>query len=62
MAFCYCRFILAALVIVFAWWHVSWAPIALTVIGALLVILTLKRDFCCCMVKKEGNKEKSEDI
>ena len=53
MNFCYCRVILAALVIVFAWFNVLWANIALTVIGALLVILAIKRDFCCCMPKKE---------
>ncbi len=52
MAFCCCRVILAALVIVFAWVNVSWANIALTIIGALLVILALKKDFCC-MAKKE---------
>ena len=51
MSLCICRFILAALVIVFAWWTPSWANIALTVIGALLVLLALKRDFCC-MAKK----------
>ncbi|MFC1867014.1 hypothetical protein ACFL0H_02645 [Thermodesulfobacteriota bacterium] len=53
MKFCCCRIILAALVIVFAWVNVSWANIALTVIGALLIILALKKDFCCCMKKKE---------
>jgi hypothetical protein len=47
MAACYCRFIFAVLVIVFAWWHVSWAPIALTVLGVVLAILALKRDWCC---------------
>ena len=53
MNLCYCRIILAALVIVFAWINSSWANIALTVIGALLIILALKRDFCCCTPKKE---------
>ncbi|UCH71578.1 MAG: hypothetical protein JSW62_04050 [Thermoplasmatales archaeon] len=58
MAFCYCRVILAALVILFAWLNVSWANIALTVIGVLLLILALKRDFCCCRTtKKEEKKE-----
>ena len=51
MKFCFCRFVLAALVIVFAWLHVSWAHIALTIIGALLVLLALNRNFCC-MAKK----------
>jgi hypothetical protein len=54
MAFCFCRFLLAALVIVFAWLNVEWGKIALTVIGALLVILALKRDFCC--MAKKGEK------
>ena len=52
MSTCYCRIILAALVIVFAWWQPSWGSIALTVIGALLVILGFKGDFCCCKSKK----------
>jgi len=53
MAACYCRFIFAILVIVFAWWHVSWAPIALTVLGVVLAILALKRDWCCRAKGKE---------
>jgi hypothetical protein len=44
---CWCRFVLAILVIVFAWWHVSWANIALTVLGALLAILALSGGCCC---------------
>ena len=51
MSFCFCRFILAILVIVFAWLNVGWANIALTIFGILLAILALKRDFCC-MAKK----------
>jgi hypothetical protein len=57
MKSCYCRLILAFLVIVFAWWNVSWAPIALTVIGAILAIMALKNNTCCCC-KKEEDKEK----
>ena len=52
MNLCYCRIILAALVIVFAWIDAFWANIVLTIIGALLIILALKKDFCC-MAKKE---------
>ena len=52
MAFCFCRFLLAVLVIVLAWWHPPWTQIALTIIGALLAILALKRDFCCMAKKK----------
>jgi len=57
MKSCYCRLILALLVIVFAWWNVSWAPIALTVIGAILAIMALKYDTCCCCKKEEEKKE-----
>ena len=51
MSLCICRVILPVLVIVLAWWQPSWANIALTVIGALLIILGLKRDFCCLTKK-----------
>jgi hypothetical protein len=37
---------------VFAWLTVSWANIALTIIGILLVLLALNRNFCC-MAKKQ---------
>ena len=57
MSFCLCRFILAALVIVFAWWDVEWANIALTIIGALLVILAFKKDFCCMAKKPKPAKK-----
>jgi Na+-transporting NADH:ubiquinone oxidoreductase subunit NqrB len=35
------KIILGALVIVFAWWDVSWAAIALTIIGALIIVFCL---------------------
>ena len=57
MKSCYCRLILALLVIVFAWWNVSWSPIALTVIGAILAIMALKKNTCCCCKKEENKKE-----
>jgi hypothetical protein len=57
MKSCYCRLILALLVIVFAWWNVSWAPIALTVIGTILAMMALKNNTCCCCKSKE-DKEK----
>lgn len=56
MKLCFCRTILSILVIVFAWLHVSWGQIALTVIGALLVILSLT-GVCCCRTKTEAKKE-----
>jgi len=36
---CYCRAIMGVLVVFFAWWPVSWAAIALTVLGGVLLIL-----------------------
>jgi hypothetical protein len=56
MKICFCRAILAILVIVFAWIHVSWGQIALTVFGALLFLLALT-PACCCRPKKEAKKE-----
>ena len=56
---CFCRFILAILVIVFAWWHPGWENIALTVIGALLAILALT-GVCCLRAKQEAKTEAKE--
>ncbi|MFC1549944.1 hypothetical protein ACFL46_01445 [Candidatus Neomarinimicrobiota bacterium] len=53
MKLCFCRLILALLVIVFAWWNVTWASIALTIIGAILVIMALSGNKCCCHCKEE---------
>ncbi len=57
MKLCYCRFILALLVILFAWWNVSWAAIALTVIGVILAIMALWCNKCYCCKPKEEKKE-----
>ena len=51
MSTCWCKVLLSILVIVFAWVNVSWAPIALTVVGALLVILSLKGTCCCSWMR-----------
>jgi hypothetical protein len=61
MKACYCRFILAILVIVFAWWHPGWGNIALTVLGAILAILALANNTCCCRSKCEEKKEDKKD-
>ena len=62
MSPCWCRFVLAVLVIVFAWWQVSWGQYALTVLGGLLAVLALVGS-CCCGSKRvcanpEAEKEK----
>lgn len=56
MKLCFCRSLLAILVIVFAWWHPGWEHIALTVIGGLLFILSLT-GVCCCRPKAGEKKE-----
>ncbi|HOE68323.1 MAG TPA: hypothetical protein PK997_07020 [Candidatus Omnitrophota bacterium] len=48
---CCCSALAGVLVIVFAWWNVSWAPIALTVLGVAVIVKELtgcicKRDVC----------------
>jgi hypothetical protein len=52
MSRCYCGCVLGVLVIVLAWLPVSWANIALTILGALLVIKALIGT-CCCAAKLE---------
>jgi hypothetical protein len=51
MAFCFCRFILAVLVVVFALIWAPWTKIFLIIIGILLALLALNRNWCC-MAKK----------
>lgn len=60
MKLCFCRLILAILVIVLAWWNPSFAKIALTVIGALLVIFALTGG-CCCKSKCEAKTEEKAE-
>ena len=55
MSKCWCRFVLAILVIVFAWLPVSWANIALTILGVLFAILALVGT-CCCAARREQVK------
>lgn len=56
MSRCYCGCVLGILVIVFAWVNVSWANIALTVLGALIAVKALVGT-CCCAMKKEAKAE-----
>jgi len=60
MSRCCCGCLLAVLVIVFAWWKVSWAPIALTVLGTLLAIKALMGVCCCEMMCKDKEKEQTD--
>jgi hypothetical protein len=47
---CWCSVLLGPLVIVFAWWKVSWAALALTVLGVLILAKALV-NCCCCKGK-----------
>lgn len=58
MKLCFCRVILAILVIVFAWLALPWTKIALTVVGGLLVILGLTGVCCCTSMKDKADTEK----
>ena len=60
MSKCWCRFVLAILVIVFAWLTFSWAKYVLTVLGAILAIQALA-GVCCCASKREEKKEVPEN-
>ncbi|MHC4904696.1 MAG: hypothetical protein ACYTEN_02575 [Planctomycetota bacterium] len=60
MSPCCCGILLGVLVIVFAWWDVSWANIALTVLGALLVIKSLF-GACCCKTMCESMCKKQDE-
>lgn len=59
MSRCNCRAVLSVLVIVFAWLHVSWAPIALTVLGVLLAVQALA-GVCCCAAKCEQEQKPAQ--
>lgn len=56
---CWCKVILGLLVVVFAWLQVDWSAIALTVLGALIAILSLTGT-CCCMGKCETKTKEKE--
>ena len=53
---CVCSFVLAILVIVFAFVNVSWAKIALIILGALLALIAIC-GCCCCRAPKSGQAE-----
>jgi len=59
MSRCYCRAVLAVLVIVFAWLSVSWANIALTVLGVLLAATALSGTCCCASMREKKEQGQS---
>ena len=58
MKLCFCRFILAAAVVVLAvvWWPLAWAKWAIVVAGAILAIMSLFYQICCCRGEKKAGK------
>ena len=62
MSRCWCACVLAVLVIVFAWLPISWANIALTILGALLVIKALVGTCCCAAAPEQAKTETSSEI
>ncbi len=58
---CYCTALFGILIIVFAWWNVSWAPIALTVLGVLVLLKGIINK-CCCSEKVCKTKEEDKGI
>ena len=60
MSRCYCGCVLGILVIVFAWLDVSWANIALTVLGVLVAGKALAGTCCCTGKVGQAKSEDSE--
>jgi hypothetical protein len=52
---CHCTAGIGTLVIVLAWWHVSWGAIALTILGAMLIIKDSIGKCCCTLSSKLKN-------
>ena len=54
---CCCASLIGALVIVFAWWPVRWGAIALTVLGAIIILKEVISKCCCASAckPKTGN-------
>lgn len=56
MKLCFCRFILAAAVAVLAvfFWPAMWAKWAIVAAGAILAIMSLFYQTCCCQGTKKA--------
>jgi hypothetical protein len=52
---CYCTAVIGAVVIVLAWWHVSWGAIALTILGIMLIIKDVRGKCGCASFCKPKN-------
>jgi len=61
MKLCFCRFILAAAILVLAigWWPASWAKIVIIIASAILTLMSFFYNVCCCRKGKDTCKETS---
>ena len=63
MKLCFCRFLLAAAVVVLAlvWWPATWAKWVIVAAAAILAIMSLFYQTCCCrsLKKVEASAPKS---
>ena len=53
---CWCKTVMAILIIIFVWMDASWIKIAITIIAAIIVLMSLWGG-CCCKGKCECAKE-----
>jgi len=49
---CYCKSLLAILVIILAWFESDFSKILLTIVGLILFVMSVKPGMCCCCMKK----------
>jgi hypothetical protein len=49
---CYCKSLLAVLVIILAWFESDFSKILLTIVGLILFVMSVKPGMCCCCMKK----------
>ena len=59
MKLCFCRFILAAAIIVLAiiWGPALWAKWVIVAAAGILAVMSLFYDSCCCADRKKAKKE-----
>lgn len=58
MSVCFCRFLLAAAIVVLAiiWWPAVWAKWVIVAAGALLAITAIFYNKCCWRMKKQAKE------
>lgn len=58
MKLCFCRFMLSAAIVVMAivWWPLSWAKWAIVAAGAVLAVMSLFYQTCCCRSLGKGEE------